>query len=78
MECAEHQNYGSVEEFGLASGGLIEQEIIKDPYGIETWDQDNYCRVSVHLISTDMYHEVTGADVLPGDIDKGYKGNRLP
>jgi hypothetical protein len=47
-------------EMGLAGGGKISQKIYPDPHGIDTWDQDNYGRVFVHIVNSMMWREITG------------------
>lgn len=50
----------SVQEMGLAPGGLMRQKIYKDKYGIDTWDQDNGLRCFVHLANSAVYQKITG------------------
>jgi hypothetical protein len=49
-------------EMGLAAGGKMKQKIYPDPHGIDTWDQDNYGRVFVHIVNSLMYREITGME----------------
>lgn len=45
---------------GLGAGGKMKQKIYPDPHGIDTWDQDNYGRVYVHIVNSMMFREITG------------------
>lgn len=45
---------------GLGTGGKITQKIYPDPHGIETWDEDYYGRVFVHIVNSVMWREITG------------------
>ncbi len=55
-------------EMGLAAGGRMKQEIYPDPHGIETWDPDNYGRVFVHIVNSELYREITGREPPPTPI----------
>ncbi len=54
---------------GLAAGGTMEQQIYPDPHGFETWDEDNYGRVFVHIVNSVMWREITGEAVPPTPVD---------
>ena len=43
---------GGAAEMGLAAGGRMRQQLYPDPHGIDTWDQDNYGRVFVHIVNS--------------------------
>jgi hypothetical protein len=45
---------------GLGAGGKMAQKIYPDPFGVETWDSDNYGSVFVHIINSEWYQELTG------------------
>lgn len=49
-------------EMGLAAGGKMRQKIYPDTHGIDTWDQDNYGRVYVHIVNSMMFREITGKE----------------
>jgi hypothetical protein len=49
-------------EMGLGAGGKMRQKIYPDPHGIDTWDQDNYGRVYVHIVNSMMFREITGKE----------------
>ncbi|MGB7923947.1 MAG: hypothetical protein WCF57_11940 [Pyrinomonadaceae bacterium] len=48
------------QELGIAAGGSIEQKIYPDPYGVETWDADNYGALWVHLVNSEQFRAITG------------------
>lgn len=53
---------------GLAAGGKIRQKIYPDPYGIQTWDQENFGAISVHIVNAEQFHEITGRQPPPSPI----------
>lgn len=55
----------SSSEMGLAAGGLMRQEIIEDPYGVEAWDTA-YSRCYVHILNSAEWKKCTGKNP-PGD-----------
>jgi hypothetical protein len=70
---------GGVVAMGLGAGGMMKQKIYADPYGIDTWDQDNYGQIFVHLINSAEFSEITGLEPLPTPIDaKTYTEHGLP
>jgi hypothetical protein len=60
-------------------GWRIEREIRRDPYGIETWDTNAACAISVYMMSSQEYKRVTGLEPpphpAPGDT---YRGHLFP
>ncbi len=49
-------------EMGMAAGGKMKQQIYADPHGIDTWDENDYDRVYVHIVNSMMYREITGLE----------------
>lgn len=49
-------------EMGIAAGGKMKQKIYPDPHGIDTWDENNYERVYVHIVNSMMYREITNLE----------------
>jgi len=45
---------------GICAGGKMKQEIYPDPHGFDTWDTENYGRLFVHIVNSEMYREITG------------------
>lgn len=68
---------------GLAGGGAPEPKFYPDPHGIDTWDDENYGRVFVHLVNSAMWREITGEEPPPTPVtaksysDAGYPWSRL-
>lgn len=55
-------------EMGLGAGGRMKQKIYPDPYGLDTWDINNYGSVFVHLINSQQYLELTNLEPPPTSI----------
>jgi hypothetical protein len=53
---------GLPQELGIAAGGSIEQKIYPDPFGIATWDQDNYGTLWAHLVNSHQFRALTGRE----------------
>jgi hypothetical protein len=49
-------------EMGIAAGGRMKQKIYPDPHGFDTWDQNNYGRVYVHIVNSLAFREITGIE----------------
>jgi hypothetical protein len=47
-------------EMGIAAGGSIKQQIQKDIYGIESWNQNSNRSIIVHLVNSIAYKAITG------------------
>ncbi|MBX3249344.1 MAG: hypothetical protein KF901_19360 [Myxococcales bacterium] len=47
---------------GLAAGGQMEQKIYPDPHGLDTWDVSAASRIFVHLVSSELWREITGEE----------------
>jgi len=47
---------------GLATGGLMRQEIYEDPYPFEDWDTSHPIRCFVHLCNALLWRQVTSED----------------
>lgn len=45
---------------GLAPGGLMQQKINADKYGIDVWDTEATSRCFVHLANSEVYKGITG------------------
>jgi hypothetical protein len=66
-------------EMGVAAGGRMKQKIYEDEYGIETWDQNNFGSVYIHIVDSMMFREITGTEPPPTPITaKTYAENELP
>lgn len=47
-------------DMGLAPGGRMRQEIFRDPYHLEDWDQERTNRCFVHLANSLVWRQITG------------------
>jgi hypothetical protein len=47
---------------GIAAGGKMTQKIYPDSYGIDTWDEQEFGRVYVHIVNSMMYRQITGEE----------------
>jgi hypothetical protein len=66
-------------EMGLAAGGKMRQKIYPDKYGSDTWDEQNYGRVYVHIVNSMMYRQIVGQEPPPTPITaKTYQQYGLP
>jgi len=69
----------ATQQMGLGAGGVMKQKIYPDQYGIDTWDQDNYGRVVIHIVNSAQFHEITGIEPPPTPVDaKTYTEHGLP
>lgn len=70
---------GGAAEMGLAAGGRMRQHLYPDPHGLDTWDQDNFGRVFVHIVNSQLWREITGEPVPPTPVDaRAYTDAGLP
>ena len=56
-------------EMGLGAGGKIKQKIYPDPYGIDTWNLENYGCVFVHIVNSEQYRELTSLEAPPTPVN---------
>jgi hypothetical protein len=56
-------------QMGFGAGGRMTQKIYPDRFGIETWDQNNFGSVFVHIVNSEQYYKITGAPPPPTPID---------
>lgn len=47
---------------GVAAGGSIRQQIHKDTHGVESWDPRQKRRLTIHLVNSLAYKEITGLE----------------
>lgn len=48
------------DEMGLAPGGLMDQQVFEDEYGVDVWDTTDSSRCFVHILNSDQYRRATG------------------
>jgi hypothetical protein len=66
-------------EMGLAAGGRMKQKIYPDEYGLDTWDQNNFGQVYIHIVNSMMYREITGNEPPPTPVSaKTYTQYGMP
>ena len=53
---------------GLGRGGEIKQKIYPDPYGLNTWSPDSVQSMTLYLIDSKDFPEITGQQALPTPI----------
>jgi len=53
----------SVQEMGLGAGGSMRQKIYADAHGLETWDQDESLCLTIHLLNSETWTEITGEEM---------------
>jgi hypothetical protein len=69
----------AAQTMGLGAGGVMRQKLYPDPYGLDTWDQDHYGRIFVHILNSAQFREVTGVEPPTTPIDaKTYTEHGLP
>lgn len=59
-------------EMGLAAGGSIQQEIVEDQYGVETWDENCTGKIYVRIVNSVMFKKITGREAPPSPICAAY------
>ncbi len=69
----------AVPVMGVGAGGRLRQKIYPDPYGIETWDPGNRGHLTVHILNSRQFAEVTGENPPPTPVDAAaYAAQGLP
>jgi hypothetical protein len=53
---------------GFAPGGQIDQKVVEDPHGLDTWDPDRVATLIVHVLNSAQYHAVTGGPAPPSPV----------
>jgi hypothetical protein len=54
---------------GFVPGGRIEQKVLEDQYGTETWDAERFATLNVHVLNSAQYRAVTGREPPSSPID---------
>jgi len=57
-----------VSSMGLGRGGEIKQKIYPDPYGLGVWSPDSVQNVTLYLVDSKDFPEITGQQALPTPI----------
>ncbi|HYY56079.1 MAG TPA: hypothetical protein VE842_02050 [Pyrinomonadaceae bacterium] len=73
------QRSAATAQMGLGAGGVIKEKILPDPHGPDTWDQNNFGRVSVHILNNAQFREITGTEPPPTSVDQQtYAEHKFP
>ncbi len=56
------------DEMGIAAGGRIQQQILEDTYGAESWDANAVREIPIHIVNSEAYHRITGLPTPPSPI----------
>ena len=76
---AEERPQRSSRPMGLGAGGAIVQRVYPDPFGLETWEQDSFGRVTVHILNSLQFEAITGRPAPPSPITaETYTEHGLP
>lgn len=66
-------------EMGIARGGTIKQQIFEDTYGAESWDESTFRDVVIHIVNSEVYHQITGREAPPSPISiEHYQHYNIP
>jgi hypothetical protein len=66
-------------EMGIAAGGQMEQTIYEDDHGVDTWDENNFGRLYIHIVNSMDFREITGKEPPATPISaKTYAEHGLP
>jgi hypothetical protein len=64
---------------GIAAGGRMRQQLYPDPHGLDTWDQEQYGRVFVHIVNSREWTRITREPLPSTPVDvHSYIGAGLP
>ncbi len=67
------------QEMGIAAGGSIKQQIQKDTYGIESWSPELKRSLTIRLVNSLAYKEITGMEPPASPITAAeYKRAKIP
>lgn len=47
-------------DMGIAAGGTIQQQIIIDPYGADSWEQRSATPLFIHIVNSEAFEAITG------------------
>lgn len=56
------------DDVGVGAGGTMRQKIYPDPYGVETWNAEDYAEFYIYLVRPDVYQPLTGREPPPPSI----------
>jgi len=71
--------HAAPQPMGLGAGGRMTQKIYRDPYGVDTWDQGNFGQVTLYIVNSLWFRQITGSPPPPTPVDtKLYSAHGLP
>jgi hypothetical protein len=53
---------------GFVPGGQIDQKVLADPHGVDTWDPERFGTLVVHVLNSAQYAAVTGRPAPPSPV----------
>jgi hypothetical protein len=53
---------------GLGAGGIIQQKVYPDPYGVSTWNTADCTTIEIALLNSEAFREITGQQPPPSTI----------
>jgi hypothetical protein len=57
----------------------MKQKIYPDPYGVDTWNQQKYGSVTVHIVNSEQFRDLTGLEPPPTPVSaKSYTEHGFP
>jgi len=66
-------------EMGIAAGGRIKQQVLADSYGSESWDELAFREVTIHIVNSEVYQQITGRPAPPSPITADqYARHKIP
>lgn len=66
-------------EMGIAAGGSIQQQIVKDGFGADSWDECSETPVFIHIVNSVAFEAITGMKPPPTPITAySYKKRGIP
>lgn len=64
---------------GMAPGGKMHQKIYLDKYGLDTWDQENFGSVFIHIVNSEQYRKLTRREPPPSPVNaRTYTQHNFP
>jgi hypothetical protein len=64
---------------GIATGGRIRQQIHTDYHGVDVWDENQKRSITIYLVNSLVYKEITGNDLPPSPITiENYQKEKIP
>jgi tetratricopeptide (TPR) repeat protein len=66
-------------EMGISRGGSVKQQIYRDHYGVQSWNETAKRMLNIRIVNSDLFHEITGEDAPESPITmEAYKEQGIP